>query len=99
MASLLLGRRETMAGAIGKGRIYGTTAQQRAVVHSCSITPSGGRDWPDPSTRELYPSPFDSSSVNNMRMLLEHAGLLGHIYPLSLLCYEVITSAGRERDW
>jgi hypothetical protein len=33
---------------------------------------------------------FDSSTVDNMRRLLEHAGVPGHIYPLSLLCYEVM---------
>ncbi|RLN18986.1 hypothetical protein C2845_PM02G18780 [Panicum miliaceum] len=54
------------------------------------IAPSGGRDRPDPSTGEWYPAPFDSSSVDNMRRLLEHAGVPGHIYPLSLLCYEVM---------
>jgi len=35
-------------------------------------------------------APFDSSAVDNMRRLLEHAGVPGHIYPLSLLCYEVM---------
>jgi len=35
-------------------------------------------------------APFNSSSVDNMRRLLEHAGVPGHIYPLSLLCYEVM---------
>ncbi|CAN6311742.1 unnamed protein product [Urochloa humidicola] len=54
------------------------------------IAPSGGRDRPDPSTGEWYPAPFDSSSVDNVRRLLEHAGVPGHIYPLSLLCYEVM---------
>lgn len=54
------------------------------------IAPSGGRDRPDPSTGQWYPAPFDSSAVDNMRRLLEHAGVPGHIYPLSLLCYEVM---------
>ncbi|XP_066387430.1 glycerol-3-phosphate acyltransferase, chloroplastic-like [Miscanthus floridulus] len=54
------------------------------------IAPSGGRDRPNPSTGEWYPAPFDSSAVDNMRRLLEHAGVPGHIYPLSLLCYEVM---------
>ncbi|WVZ57789.1 hypothetical protein U9M48_008131 [Paspalum notatum var. saurae] len=54
------------------------------------IAPSGGRDRPDPSTGEWYPAPFDSSAVDNMRRLLEHAGVPGHIYPLSLLCYEIM---------
>jgi hypothetical protein len=35
-------------------------------------------------------APFDSSSVDSMRRLLEHAGVPGHIYPLSLLCYEIM---------
>ncbi|XP_066344125.1 glycerol-3-phosphate acyltransferase, chloroplastic-like [Miscanthus floridulus] len=54
------------------------------------IAPSGGRDRPNPSTGEWYPAPFDSSAVDSMRRLLEHAGVPGHIYPLSLLCYEVM---------
>ncbi|ONM00338.1 glycerol-3-phosphate acyltransferase, chloroplastic isoform X1 [Zea mays] len=54
------------------------------------IAPSGGRDRPNPSTGEWYPAHFDSSTVDNMRRLLEHAGVPGHIYPLSLLCYEVM---------
>uniref|UniRef100_A0A452YQU3 Glycerol-3-phosphate acyltransferase, chloroplastic n=1 Tax=Aegilops tauschii subsp. strangulata TaxID=200361 RepID=A0A452YQU3_AEGTS len=28
--------------------------------------------------------------VDNMRRLLEHSGVPGHIYPLSLLCYEIM---------
>ncbi|AQK66238.1 Glycerol-3-phosphate acyltransferase chloroplastic [Zea mays] len=40
-------------------------------------------------------APFDSSAVDNMRRLLEHAGVPGHIYPLSLLCYEVMPPHNR----
>uniref|UniRef100_A0A0D9XMX1 Glycerol-3-phosphate acyltransferase, chloroplastic n=1 Tax=Leersia perrieri TaxID=77586 RepID=A0A0D9XMX1_9ORYZ len=54
------------------------------------IAPSGGRDRPDPLTGEWHPAPFDASAVDNMRRLLEHSGVTGHIYPLSLLCYEVM---------
>ncbi|XP_020093777.1 glycerol-3-phosphate acyltransferase, chloroplastic isoform X2 [Ananas comosus] len=54
------------------------------------IAPSGGRDRPDPVTGEWSPAPFDSSSVDNMRRLVEHSGVPGHIYPLALLCYEVM---------
>ncbi|XP_015697455.2 glycerol-3-phosphate acyltransferase, chloroplastic [Oryza brachyantha] len=54
------------------------------------IAPSGGRDRPDPLTGEWHPAPFDASAVDNMRRLLEHSGVPGHIYPLSLLCYEVM---------
>ncbi|KAK3153406.1 hypothetical protein QOZ80_2BG0172080 [Eleusine coracana subsp. coracana] len=54
------------------------------------IAPSGGRDRPDPLTGEWCPAPFDTSSVDNMRRLLEHSGTPGHIYPLSLLCYEIM---------
>ncbi|ONM00339.1 Glycerol-3-phosphate acyltransferase chloroplastic [Zea mays] len=39
---------------------------------------------------KLHQAHFDSSTVDNMRRLLEHAGVPGHIYPLSLLCYEVM---------
>ncbi|TVU31540.1 hypothetical protein EJB05_23227, partial [Eragrostis curvula] len=54
------------------------------------IAPSGGRDRPDPVTGEWFPTPFDTSSVDNMRRLLEHSGIPGHIYPLALLCYEIM---------
>lgn len=35
-------------------------------------------------------APFDASAVDNMRRLLEHSSVPGHIYPLSLLCYEIM---------
>lgn len=54
------------------------------------IAPSGGRDRPDPLTGEWYPAPFDASSVDNMRRLAEHSGVPGHIYPLALLCYNIM---------
>ncbi|XWS49298.1 hypothetical protein CRYUN_Cryun13aG0151800 [Craigia yunnanensis] len=54
------------------------------------IAPSGGRDRPDPVTEEWYPAPFDSSSVDNMRRLIEHSGAPGHIHPLALLCYDIM---------
>ncbi|RWR87303.1 Phospholipid/glycerol acyltransferase [Cinnamomum micranthum f. kanehirae] len=54
------------------------------------IAPSGGRDRPDPLTGEWYPALFDSSSVDNIRRLSDHSGVPGHIYPLGLLCYDVM---------
>ncbi|GFZ08684.1 phospholipid/glycerol acyltransferase family protein [Actinidia rufa] len=54
------------------------------------IAPSGGRDRPDPITREWYPAPFDAASVDNMRRLTEHTGVPGHIYPLAVLCYDIM---------
>ncbi|KAL6641522.1 hypothetical protein ACP70R_019703 [Stipagrostis hirtigluma subsp. patula] len=54
------------------------------------IAPSGGRDRPDPLTGEWYPASFDASAVDNMRRLLEHSNVPGHIYPLALLCYEIM---------
>ncbi|XP_042025005.1 glycerol-3-phosphate acyltransferase, chloroplastic-like isoform X2 [Salvia splendens] len=54
------------------------------------IAPSGGRDRPDPVTKEWHPAPFDSSSVDNMRRLVEHAGIPGHIYPMALMCHELM---------
>ncbi|KAL4341710.1 hypothetical protein GQ457_08G024940 [Hibiscus cannabinus] len=54
------------------------------------IAASGGRDRPDPLTEEWYPAPFDSSSVDNMRRLIEHSNVPGHIYPLALLCYDIM---------
>ncbi|KAK9716149.1 hypothetical protein RND81_06G214000 [Saponaria officinalis] len=54
------------------------------------IAPSGGRDRPDPVTNEWFPAPFDDSSVDNMRRLVERAGVPWHIYPLSILCYDIM---------
>uniref|UniRef100_A0A251UHM6 Putative glycerol-3-phosphate O-acyltransferase, chloroplast n=1 Tax=Helianthus annuus TaxID=4232 RepID=A0A251UHM6_HELAN len=54
------------------------------------IAASGGRDRPDPITNQWSPAPFDASAVDNMRRLVEHAGVPGHIYPLSLLCYDIM---------
>ncbi|XP_059440786.1 glycerol-3-phosphate acyltransferase ATS12, chloroplastic [Corylus avellana] len=54
------------------------------------IAPSGGRDRPDPHTNEWFPAPFDASSVDNMRRLAEHSGAPGHIYPLALLCNDIM---------
>ncbi|XP_042010864.1 glycerol-3-phosphate acyltransferase ATS11, chloroplastic-like isoform X1 [Salvia splendens] len=54
------------------------------------IAPSGGRDRPDPVTKEWHPAPFDSSSVDNMRRLVEHAGVPGRIYPLAIMCHEIM---------
>lgn len=62
----------------------------RGGSHIIWIAPSGGRDRPDPLTGEWHPAPFDASAVDNMRRLLEHSGVPGHIYPLSLLCYEIM---------
>ncbi|XP_068650539.1 glycerol-3-phosphate acyltransferase ATS12, chloroplastic-like isoform X2 [Aristolochia californica] len=55
------------------------------------IAPSGGRDRPDPTTGEWFPTPFDASSVDNLRRLSYHSGVPGHIYPLALLCYDVMS--------
>ncbi|RDX87035.1 Glycerol-3-phosphate acyltransferase, chloroplastic, partial [Mucuna pruriens] len=54
------------------------------------IAPSGGRDRPDPSTGEWAPAPFDTSSVDNMRRLVEHSGPPGHVYPLAILCHDIM---------
>ncbi|KAH6831433.1 phospholipid/glycerol acyltransferase family protein [Perilla frutescens var. hirtella] len=54
------------------------------------IAPSGGRDRPDPVTKEWHPAPFDASSVDNMRRLVEHAGVPGHIYPLAVMCHDIM---------
>ncbi|XP_022995677.1 glycerol-3-phosphate acyltransferase, chloroplastic isoform X1 [Cucurbita maxima] len=54
------------------------------------IAPSGGRDRPDPSTGEWYPAPFDASSVDNMRRLIQHSDVPGHLFPLALLCYDIM---------
>ncbi|CAL1376129.1 unnamed protein product [Linum trigynum] len=54
------------------------------------IAPSGGRDRPDPVTGEWHPAPFDKSSVDNMRRLAENTGAPAHIYPLALLCHDIM---------
>ncbi|KAM7531031.1 hypothetical protein LguiB_034441 [Lonicera macranthoides] len=54
------------------------------------IAPSGGRDRPDPVTEQWHPAPFDASAVDNMRRLTEHAGVPGHIYPLAILCHDIM---------
>ncbi|XP_042514129.1 glycerol-3-phosphate acyltransferase ATS11, chloroplastic isoform X2 [Macadamia integrifolia] len=54
------------------------------------IAPSGGRDRPDPLTGDWCPAPFDVSSIDNMRRLADHSGVPGHIYPLSLMCYDIM---------
>lgn len=54
------------------------------------IAPSGGRDRPDAVTGEWYPAPFDASSVDNMRRLVEHSTVPGHIYPLALVCHDIM---------
>ncbi|CAK9156419.1 unnamed protein product [Ilex paraguariensis] len=54
------------------------------------IAPSGGRDRPDTVTKDLYPAPFDASSLDNMRRIMENAGVPGHIYPLAILCYDIM---------
>ncbi|XP_054809659.1 glycerol-3-phosphate acyltransferase, chloroplastic isoform X2 [Prosopis cineraria] len=54
------------------------------------IAPSGGRDRPDPLKGEWIPAPFDASSVDNMRRLVENSGVPGHMYPLALLCYDIM---------
>ncbi|OVA02860.1 Phospholipid/glycerol acyltransferase [Macleaya cordata] len=54
------------------------------------IAPSGGRDRPDPSTGEWFPAPFDTSSVDNIRRLAHHSGPPEHIYPLALMCHDIM---------
>ncbi|XP_021765581.1 glycerol-3-phosphate acyltransferase, chloroplastic-like [Chenopodium quinoa] len=54
------------------------------------IAPSGGRDRPDAVTGEWYPATFDVTSVDNMRRLVEHSGAPEHIYPMALLCYDIM---------
>ncbi|MED6205947.1 hypothetical protein PIB30_022393 [Stylosanthes scabra] len=54
------------------------------------IAPSGGRDRADPKTGEFAPAPFDPASVDNMRRLVENSGPPAHIYPMSLLCYDIM---------
>ncbi|KAJ7943878.1 Glycerol-3-phosphate acyltransferase, chloroplastic [Quillaja saponaria] len=43
------------------------------------IAPSGGRDRPEPHTGEC-----------GQRRLAEHSGPPGHIYPMAILCYDIM---------
>jgi glycerol-3-phosphate O-acyltransferase len=54
------------------------------------IAPSGGRDRPDPVTQQWCPAAFDASAADNMRRLAEHAGVPGHIYPMAILCHDIM---------
>ncbi|XP_061343098.1 glycerol-3-phosphate acyltransferase, chloroplastic [Gastrolobium bilobum] len=54
------------------------------------IAPSGGRDRADPQTGEWVPAPFDTASVDNMRRLVENSGPPGHVYPLAILCHDIM---------
>jgi glycerol-3-phosphate O-acyltransferase len=54
------------------------------------IAPSGGRDRPVANSGEWEPAPFDPSSVDNMRRLVDHSGPPGHIYPLAILCHDIM---------
>ncbi|KAE9607002.1 hypothetical protein Lal_00026218 [Lupinus albus] len=54
------------------------------------IAPSGGRDRPDPTNGEWVPAPFDTYSVDNMRRLVDHSGPPGHVYPLAILCHDIM---------
>ncbi|KAI7743976.1 hypothetical protein M8C21_001743, partial [Ambrosia artemisiifolia] len=54
------------------------------------IAASGGRDRPDPITNQWSPAPFDASAVDNMRRLVNLAGVRGHIYPLAVLSYDIM---------
>ncbi|GJZ11355.1 nuclear export mediator factor NEMF [Tanacetum coccineum] len=45
-------------------------------------------------------APFDATSLDNMRRLVDHAGVVGHIYPLAILCHDIMPppqSAGRPK--
>nr|GEX74494.1 glycerol-3-phosphate acyltransferase, chloroplastic [Tanacetum cinerariifolium] len=35
-------------------------------------------------------APFDASSVDNMRRVVEHDGVSGHVYPIALPCYDIM---------
>lgn len=54
------------------------------------VAPSGGRDRPDPVSDEWVPAAFDPASVEMMRRMLEDAGPSGHLYPMALLCYDIM---------
>ncbi|KAH7279600.1 hypothetical protein KP509_37G026000 [Ceratopteris richardii] len=58
--------------------------------HLVWIAPSGGRDRPDPVTMIWKPAPFETTSVENIRRLIEHSKAPGHLYPLALLCYKLM---------
>ncbi|RVW72711.1 Glycerol-3-phosphate acyltransferase, chloroplastic [Vitis vinifera] len=58
---------------------------------------SGGRNQ-----KGAIDAPFDASSVDNMRRLAEHSGVPGHIYPLTLMCHDIMPpplQVCRKRNW
>ncbi|MCO5610299.1 hypothetical protein L7F22_064535 [Adiantum nelumboides] len=58
--------------------------------HLIWIAPSGGRDRQDSTTMKWKPAMFETSAVENIRRLTEHSKAPGHMYPLALLCYDVM---------
>ncbi|GAQ86900.1 Glycerol-3-Phosphate Acyltransferase [Klebsormidium nitens] len=54
------------------------------------IAPSGGRDRPDPATGQWVPAAFDDSSVELMRRLSDDSPVPGHLYPLAVLCHDIM---------
>ncbi|KAL2619872.1 hypothetical protein R1flu_000077 [Riccia fluitans] len=54
------------------------------------IAPSGGRDRPDPETDEISPAQFDAAAVENTRRMLSQMPVPGHMYPLALLCHDIM---------
>ncbi|GFP94957.1 glycerol-3-phosphate acyltransferase chloroplastic [Phtheirospermum japonicum] len=66
---------------------------------SCNMASKTSKCWlrhafshstPSASLTAKFEAPFDASSVDNIRRLTEHAGVPGHVYPLALLCHEIM---------
>ncbi|KAI7989540.1 hypothetical protein LOK49_LG13G01872 [Camellia lanceoleosa] len=65
--------------------MYTVTGTYNSILEFAS---SGRNILMDPDIERI--APFDATSVDNMRRLTEHAGVPGHIYPLAILCYDIM---------
>uniref|UniRef100_A0A7S4DHE5 Phospholipid/glycerol acyltransferase domain-containing protein n=1 Tax=Lotharella globosa TaxID=91324 RepID=A0A7S4DHE5_9EUKA len=58
------------------------------------VAPSGGRDRPDPETREFVVAPFDDRSVQMFRLMAQKAkmasGKKTHFFPMAMLTHELV---------
>eukprot|EP00465_Bigelowiella_longifila_P005857 CAMPEP_0185268068 /NCGR_PEP_ID=MMETSP1359-20130426/36110_1 /TAXON_ID=552665 /ORGANISM="Bigelowiella longifila, Strain CCMP242" /LENGTH=342 /DNA_ID=CAMNT_0027858697 /DNA_START=83 /DNA_END=1111 /DNA_ORIENTATION=- len=58
------------------------------------VAPSGGRDRPDPLTREFVVAPFDERSIQMFKLMAQKAevssGRKTHFFPMSMLTHELV---------
>eukprot|EP00470_Lotharella_oceanica_P016900 CAMPEP_0170196556 /NCGR_PEP_ID=MMETSP0040_2-20121228/64216_1 /TAXON_ID=641309 /ORGANISM="Lotharella oceanica, Strain CCMP622" /LENGTH=400 /DNA_ID=CAMNT_0010445995 /DNA_START=139 /DNA_END=1341 /DNA_ORIENTATION=+ len=58
------------------------------------VAPSGGRDRPDPNTKEFVVAPFDERSVQMFRLMAQKANMASgkktHFFPMAMLTHELV---------